>query len=1137
MPVGILSRRLFAANPVFLFLTVSGLRECFIFRPLSLAMALLLMLPAISGFNSGNGRSHSSSPFQASAQVIDCVPSPTAIIRSVCTIYQADLLQLESDAVNAYLAMHNLPATDASIVYSYGRSDLRSAVRAQIVSQLLGVIATPAASRTAHQQNLYSWLQGLVQQNEVNLYTQALNQFQSFQNDPCDFTLNPTVAAQYNLSYQGAPFCFASLTSLFGGPPVPAPSYFTAYGLYESYESPAQTYSNFGNITASTATHLGEVAGIATAVGGFLTATASAVLVASLSASLAAFLTTTATSGLASIAAASLSSTFVVSGSTVGSLGIGALAAGPATLVLLAIAIGVAAGMQVFTNQSNLNALSALSGTLTQVTQNPPDLNSFVTDTSGLGMFKIQTTTDAQTLPEVPSTAALPAHRNGTDLNFTVAGSGSSTITPSLNYVDWSGNTWQAQTYGGWFVQTCTDATPGNCTQADSMIASIEYVDWSGTKWTASREGYNFVSTKASPASTDSACTGDSSTGLTPAGTNVSNCSSYSSNSIPVTDNNGNHVTVSFTQLSTPALSSSTTLVFSPGTASSQTVTFSGYPTPVVCYSGGTVSPDFSLNGGGCGSGSFTIAFNGNINAANPVVYPLTLTASNSQGTIHQAVNLNVSLQLNIISPNSLTAPAAQPVNFTVIATGTPAPALSLYNLTLPTGLTFTDNGNGTATIGGSTPIPLSSGICLASLCGIQATNAQGTVYQSFTFDITSAPLASLVPPSSATFIVGASNRVLLTATGQSTAVTWSFSPFQQAIPSWLTLKDNGDGTAYLTGTPPEGTTGSLLFYVVPAAAGTFANGYPYTINFSNVPLFTNTSTGDFTVGHSGTFYLLPTAGTATLAGTLPSGLTYQNNVISGTPATGSGGQYILTANDTTANGSTSQTLTLNVYEGPVFTSPAAAACFTGIPCTIHVTVTGYPSLSAAPVPTTPYQPANPNQGYGMYFQTPRILNGDLQASNLNSAGFATGTLTISGTPSSRDFGVFPVSIYALNGVTDPVTQTLSIDVLSASPAPSIVSTSSGFVYSRVTQTYNGTLSFKNTGTAAVNGPLLVVLTALSKDVELVNQTGSLNGSPYLSIPVISLAPGQSGSIAAQFKNPSNVSMTFTPVVYSGGSN
>src|SRR6185369_11406511 len=89
-------------------------------------------------------------------------------------------------------------------------------------------------------------------------------------------------------------------------------------------------------------------------------------------------------------------------------------------------------------------------------------------------------------------------------------------LATTLSYKDWDGNTRSAQTWGGWFVQTCANGSGSTCDQADSIIASIHYKDWSGVKWTASRAGSSFVSIKASPKSTDTACPADSVTLVTP---------------------------------------------------------------------------------------------------------------------------------------------------------------------------------------------------------------------------------------------------------------------------------------------------------------------------------------------------------------------------------------------------------------------------------------------------------------------------------------------------------------------------------------------------------------------------------------------------------------------------------------------
>jgi hypothetical protein len=98
-----------------------------------------------------------------------------------------------------------------------------------------------------------------------------------------------------------------------------------------------------------------------------------------------------------------------------------------------------------------------------------------------------------------------------------------------------------------------------------------------------------------------------------------------------------------------------------------------------------------------------------------------------------------------------------------------------------------------------------------------------------------------------------------------------------------------------------------------------------------------------------------------------------------------------------------------------------------------------------------------------------------------------------------------------------------------------VLTTASGLAYSRVTQTFDGTLTIKNIGTTIISGPLQIVLTSLTTGVTLTNATGTFNGMPYLAVPAVpSLGPGQSATVGAQFKNPSNAVINFTAVVYSG---
>jgi hypothetical protein len=105
-------------------------------------------------------------------------------------------------------------------------------------------------------------------------------------------------------------------------------------------------------------------------------------------------------------------------------------------------------------------------------------------------------------------------------------------------------------------------------------------------------------------------------------------------------------------------------------------------------------------------------------------------------------------------------------------------------------------------------------------------------------------------------------------------------------------------------------------------------------------------------------------------------------------------------------------------------------------------------------------------------------------------------------------------------------------------PSSQIATTASGLAYSRVSQTFNGTVLVKNTGNSAISGPLQILVTGLPPGVTLVNATSNFSGTPYLTAPAVaSLAPGQSTTVNVQFKNPTNATITFTPAIYSGSIN
>ena len=81
--------------------------------------------------------------------------------------------------------------------------------------------------------------------------------------------------------------------------------------------------------------------------------------------------------------------------------------------------------------------------------------------------------------------------------------------------------------------------------------------------------------------------------------------------------------------------------------------------------------------------------------------YPLTLTATNTGGVTTQAFTLSATHAPQFTSAGSATAVVGKPFSFTVTTVGSPSPAITRSG-TLPAGITFTDLGNGTATLAGT---------------------------------------------------------------------------------------------------------------------------------------------------------------------------------------------------------------------------------------------------------------------------------------------------------------------------------------------------------------------------------------------------------------------------------------------------
>ena len=112
-------------------------------------------------------------------------------------------------------------------------------------------------------------------------------------------------------------------------------------------------------------------------------------------------------------------------------------------------------------------------------------------------------------------------------------------------------------------------------------------------------------------------------------------------------------------------------------------------------------------------------------------LFTLTLTAKNTAGSATQSFVLTVNQPPALTSAASATATVGSPFSYAVSTSGYPIPSLTQPG-SLPSGLSFTDNGNGTGTISG-TPDAGTGGIYPIT---IAATNPLGSSSQAFTLTV-----------------------------------------------------------------------------------------------------------------------------------------------------------------------------------------------------------------------------------------------------------------------------------------------------------------------------------------------------------------------------------------------------------------
>ncbi len=274
-----------------------------------------------------------------------------------------------------------------------------------------------------------------------------------------------------------------------------------------------------------------------------------------------------------------------------------------------------------------------------------------------------------------------------------------------------------------------------------------------------------------------------------------------------------------------------------------------------------------------------------------------------------------------------------------ITTTGSPTPKITETG-TLPAGLTFMDNGNGTALLQGT---PTATGTTTLTITASNGITPDAT--QTYTVVVGQAP--AFTSANTAMASVGTAFSFTVTVGGYP-APSWG----ESNLPPGVTFTDNKDGTATLAGTPTTAGT-----YTVPLVA---TNAYgsvqqTLTITVQQAPAITSGGSATFTVGTAGSFSVTTTGSPTakiTESGSLPSGVTLTDNgngtaTLAGTAAAGTNATYPITitaANGFGSNATQSFTLTVNAAPtAPAITSANSTTFTVGAQGSFSVMTTGSP--------------------------------------------------------------------------------------------------------------------------------------------------------------------------------------------------
>jgi hypothetical protein len=382
---------------------------------------------------------------------------------------------------------------------------------------------------------------------------------------------------------------------------------------------------------------------------------------------------------------------------------------------------------------------------------------------------------------------------------------------------------------------------------------------------------------------------------------------------------NNNHVApaiqvFTLTVVDPPTITSAGSTTFTVKQAGKFTITSAaGLPAPTTLTETGTLPTGIVFT---AAKGSATLA--GTPAAGTAGIYTFTITAGNGPVSASgQLFTLTVN-QPVLSAPAGATFVEGQQDTVTFTTTGLTTPTLAATG-SLPSNVTFHDNGNGTATLSG-TPAAGTARAAPYSITIVATSNGKPPATETFQLAVDRAP--AITSAASASFTVGTSGTFIIqTTAGVPAKTTLSV---RGTLPAGVVFTANTNGTATLHGTP-AGSGGTYSFTIVAQSAVAATATQTFTLVVFRPLTVTTASIATFNVGQPGGVIVTAKGFTTALSesGPLPAGVSFSDNgngtaTLSGTPRAGSGGVYRLTIGSSTG---TTLKFTLTVLQAPVITT------------------------------------------------------------------------------------------------------------------------------------------------------------------------------------------------------------------------